>query len=364
MNSAEIKSYIDRESALAQALLNKQDNKMSKSSGNVIAPQTIIDEYGCDPLRLWVVSCDYTKDMRIGPSILKQQEDTYRRYRNTLRYLLGALNGFSEEEKVPYEQMPELERWVLHKLAVVQEHFQKAIDDYEIPSFYENLHFFCAKTLSAFYFDIRKDSLYCDDPESLIRRSVRTVMDIVFQAVVLWLGTVLCFTAEEAWQSRYNGQKGSIKLQVLPVFILNSPKTWKNDELDEKFNDIHRTREILAKAIEQLRKDKVIGSSSQVEILFHDPNSLLSKDIKFWEDIFIVSKVTINPSPEILKEFSQDPDRSVRGKLKDSIEWCAQMAPGKKCQRCWKIKEEVGNLKPHDDLCQRCNKFLVQSSLQ
>src|SRR5262249_34012515 len=156
-----------------------------------------------DILRLWVVASDYSEDLRIGPEILKYQADVYRRLRNTLRYLLGALAGFAPSERLEPCEMPELERYVLHRLAEMDQLVRASVAAYDFHTMFTALHNFCAVDLSAFYFDIRKDSLYCDTPDAPLRRAARTVFDQLFEALVRWIGPVLCFTAEEAWLSRH-----------------------------------------------------------------------------------------------------------------------------------------------------------------
>ena len=183
--------------------LDEQGRKMSKSLGNVVAPQEVMDKLGADILRLWVVASDYTQDLRIGPEILKQMGDLYRRFRNTLRYLLGALDGMSAKEHILVGEMPELERWVLHRMAELDAIIRKDIAVFDFNHMLTELHNFCAVDLSAFYFDVRKDSLYCDRPDSMRRRAARMVLEQLFNYLTVWLAPILCFTAEEAWLMRH-----------------------------------------------------------------------------------------------------------------------------------------------------------------
>src|SRR5690606_9550326 len=198
-------------------VLDEQGRKMSKSLGNVTAPQKVVEQYGADILRIWVVGSDYSDDLRIGPEILKHQADLYRRVRNTFRYLLGNLAGLTEAERLPVERMPELERWVLHRLWELDREVRRAIDDFEFHRLWTTLHNVCATDLSAFYFDIRKGSLYCDRPDSDRRRACRTVLDEVFNCLTAWLAPIICFTAEEAWLARTGDAEGnSVHLRTLP----------------------------------------------------------------------------------------------------------------------------------------------------
>ena len=179
-------------------VLAEDKQKMSKSTGNIVSPQEIIKQYGADILRIWVVASDYSEDLKIGPEIIKHQADAYRRLRNTLRYILGNLNGFEESERVKVADMPELERWVLHRLTDMDVLIRKYIDEYDFHSMFTALHNFCAVDLSSFYFDVRKDALYCDAPGSNKRQAARTVLDQLFSCLTAWLAPVICFTAEEA----------------------------------------------------------------------------------------------------------------------------------------------------------------------
>ena len=207
-------------------VMDEQGRKMSKSLGNVTAPQEVADKYGVDILRLWVMMSDTSEDLRIGPEILKQQVELYRRLRNTLRWLLGSLAGFTEDERVAREAMPELEKWVLHRLSELGARIAAAVQSYDWTGVYPELHNFCATDLSAFYFDIRKDAIYCDRPDSLRRRAARTVLDHLHRCLTTWLAPVLCFTAEEAWCARF-GEQDSVHLQLFPAL----PGEWRDDAL-------------------------------------------------------------------------------------------------------------------------------------
>ena len=199
-------------------VLAEDKQKMSKSTGNIVAPQEIIKQYGADILRIWVVASDYSEDLKIGPDIIKYQADAYRRLRNTLRYILGNLNGFEESERLPLSEMPELERWVLHRLTEMDTLIRKCIDEYDFHSMFTALHNFCAVDLSSFYFDVRKDALYCDAPGSIRRRAARTVLDELFSCLTAWLAPVICFTAEEAWRTRHPGDNESVHLRTFPRY--------------------------------------------------------------------------------------------------------------------------------------------------
>ncbi len=228
---------------------DEQGRKMSKSLGNVTAPEQVQEKFGADILRLWVMMSDNTEDLRIGPEILKQQGELYRRLRNTLRWLLGSLDGFSEGERVPLSAMPELERWVLHRLTELDARIRAATETYEWTGIYPELHAFCATDLSAFYFDIRKDALYCDRPDSLRRRAARTVLDHLHRCLTTWLAPVLCFTAEEAWAARF-GEAESVHLQLFPTL----PPEWRDAGLGAKWARVREVRRLVTVPIEEARR--------------------------------------------------------------------------------------------------------------
>ncbi|MEC7570773.1 MAG: isoleucine--tRNA ligase, partial [Pseudomonadota bacterium] len=208
-------------------VLDELGRKMSKSLGNTTTPQEVIEQSGADILRLWVVGSDYSEDLRIGPEILKHHADLYRRLRNTLRFLLGSLADFSPEERVDPADMPELERWVLHRLWELNAVVRRESDNFDFHNLFVQLHHFCAVDLSAFYFDIRKDALYCDARDDLRRRATRTVLDQVFSCLTAWLAPILVFTAEEAWQQRVADPANSVHLRTYPEV----PATWAAPEL-------------------------------------------------------------------------------------------------------------------------------------
>ena len=310
---------------------DEQGRKMSKSLGNTVAPQEVMDQYGADILRLWVMMSDTTDDLRIGKEILKQQAELYRRLRNTLRWILGSLDGFAESERVPESQMPELERWVLHRLAELDARIRAAVESYDWTGVYPELHNFCATDLSAFYFDIRKDAIYCDRPDSLRRRAARTVLDHLHRCLTTWLAPALCFTAEEAWTARF-GENESVHLQQFP----NLPASWRDDALAGKWEQVRARRRWATVNIETMRQQGSVGSSLETEVtLFFEPGEdrLLSE--AEWAEILIASIVVFAP-PQI-------------GNLAS-----ARIAEGDKCARCWRVLPEVGKQPGHPELCARC----------
>ena len=329
--------------------LDEQGRKMSKSVGNVVAPQKVTDEYGADILRLWVMNTDVTEDQRVGREILKQQAELYRRLRNTLRWLLGSLDGFSEDERVDYADMPELERYILHRLSELDARIRSAVATHEWTGVYPELHAFCSADLSAFYFDVRKDSLYCDRPDSLRRRAVRTVLDQVHRCLCVWLAPVLCFTAEEAWTARF-GEGESVHLQTFPI----SPEVWHNADLALAISRIRDIRRDVTTAIEQKRAVGDIKSSLEASVQLRLPTegmTLLTEAA--WEELAIVSQLRYVSTHELDNHAAT----FVSPKTGPNAEYARVLvmkASGAKCARCWRVLPEVGAVAAHPTLCLRC----------
>ena len=325
-------------------VLDEAGRKMSKSLGNVVAPQDVMKQSGADILRLWVVGSDYSEDLRIGPEILKRFGDTYRRLRNTLRYLLGALDGFSAAEEVAPRDMPELERWVLHRLAELDQLVRQAIDDFDFHAMFTALHNFCAIDLSAFYFDTRKDRLYCDAPDGLGRRAARTVMNRTFDCLVRWLAPIICYTAEEAWLIRHGDAPGrSIHLET----FASVPETWLDPALGSRWAELRDIRRVATGALELERGAKRIGSSLQAAIELYVPadTAALLREVDLAE-LCITSAGTVIAAPPPEAAFTLPDLPGIGVVVRD--------APGAKCERCWRVLPEVGSVAEHADLCRRC----------
>ncbi len=291
--------------------------KMSKSVGNTISPIDLMRDYGADILRLWALSVDFTEDHRIGKEILTGVADQYRKLRNTFRYLLGALDGFSEDERVAPSDMPELERYMLALLAQLDQRMRTAVEDYDFNDYTRALGDFCNEDLSAFFFDIRKDSLYCDAATDLKRRAYRTVLDTLFHALVRWAAPVLVFTAEEVWTTRFP-DAGSVHLLEWPEisgqnFSLRQSTDW---------TDLRALRSTVTEAIEPLRRDKTIRSSLEAEVALPSDG-----DPELLAELFIVSKVVKGDALAVTK------------------------TDNAKCGRCWRLLPEVVE---DGDLCNRC----------
>lgn len=334
-------------------VLDKDGRKMSKSLGNVVSPDDVTSTLGADILRLWCLNSDYSEDMRIGDEILKRQQDVYRRFRNSLRYLLGVLSDYDPAKNVSRETLPELERFILSRLYDLDQLLRKSIKSFDFKTFYSELHNFCSNELSAFYFDIRKDSVYCDRKDSHVRLSCLTVMNEVFVCLTHWLAPVLSFTAEEAWLAYgLNTSKSSIHLELFPQI----PSDWKDAQLEEKWNLIQSIRKTVTEAIEVERIAKTIRSSLECEIYLYSSDFSkirLLENLDFSE-IAIVSKATIVNA--------QVPSNAILNEELD-IGVVIKKVEGMKCDRCWKISTDV---EPIDSeygqvcLCERCKDAINQ----
>ncbi|MBI1262043.1 MAG: isoleucine--tRNA ligase [Rhizobiales bacterium] len=317
--------------------------KMSKSLGNAIEPEKIIKQNGADILRLWVSSTDYWDDHSIGDEIIKSNVEAYRKLRNTFRYLLGNLHGFEDAERVSHADMPELERVILHRLAELDELVRKAYDDYDFKRIFHALSNFMNIELSAFYFDIRKDTLYCDAPSSLRRRACRTVLDELFSALTAWLAPILSFTVEEVWLSRFPGEDQSVHLRQFPAM----PADWKDEALAEKWRKLRELRRVVTGALEVERREKRIGSSLEAapDVYVKDPALKAIAETVDLAELAITSAATLKGGEGPQGAFHLD---DVPG-----IAVVPKLAEGRKCARSWKISPDVGSVPGFPDLSPR-----------
>jgi len=327
----------------------KGEEKMSKSKGNVISPRDVWDSMGADILRLWVVSADYSNDLRFGMGILKQVGESYRRLRNTLRYLLGNLDGFTEAERLPIADMPELERWVLHRLWELDGLARRCIDDFDFHTLFQELLQFCNADLSAFYFDIRKDTIYCNASDDTRRRAARTVLDLVYDHLVRWLAPFICFTADEAWLARHPGEDETVHDKTFSEV----PAAWQDDALAERWAKVRTLRRAVTGALEKARAAKVIGASLQAHPVVYAPADLVTAcDGLSMADLCITSAIT-------LRADEPPPEEAIRPEGEPNLGVVIQLAEGEKCQRCWKVLPDVGTHQ-HEGLCGRCDTVVDQ----
>ena len=269
-------------------------------------------------------------------------EDVYRKMRNTLRYMLGALSDYdAETEVVEYSKLPVLEKWVLHRVAEIHDQLSRCIENYDLNKYFNTVYNFCANDLSSFYFDIRKDCLYCDDRSNEKRKAYRMVVYTLFQYVVRWIAPIMVFTAEDAW-SAFNEENSSIHLEkyLIPV------TEWSNEKVARDIEKVKLVRRVVNTALEIARKDKMIGSSLQAKITLFAPDEVLyTKDSEFWEEITIVSQFEISKS--------EAPENAFVSEDFPQIKVVVSPAEGEKCERCWKITKVDEN-----KVCDRCQKVL------
>ncbi|SLN50159.1 isoleucine--tRNA ligase [Pseudooctadecabacter jejudonensis] len=325
--------------------LDEKGMKMSKSIGNTVAPEKVVQQYGADILRLWVAQSDYTVDLRIGDEILKGVADSYRRLRNTVRFMLGSLADYDPAKAVAAEDMPELERLILHKLAVLDGVVRDGYAKYDFQGVFRAVFEFATLDLSSFYFDIRKDALYCDG-DSPRRLAALTVLDALYARLTTWLAPILTFTMEEVWLER-NGADTSVHLEDFP----DTPAAWRDDALAARAETVRSVRRVVTGALEAERTAKVIGSSLEAA-----PTVYLSAELaavitnpETFADLCITSQITLVEGAAPEGAFALDDVAGVGVVFAKS--------EGQKCQRCWKILPDVGT-HSHAGVCGRCDAAL------
>jgi len=327
--------------------MDESGRKMSKSVGNTVAPERIIKQFGADILRLWVAQSDYTADLRIGSEILKGASESYRRLRNTIRYLLGALGTAEGTRLTPPQELPPLERWILHRLAQLDETTRQGYAAYDFQGVFSALFHFATLDLSAFYFDIRKDVLYCDG-DTPRRQAMLWVMAQVFDRLVAWLAPILVFTMEQAWLQRYPGAESSVHLRDFP----STPPEWRDDTLAEQWHILRQVRRVITTALEQQRTAGGIGASLEAAPVVYLRDDAVREVVQSvaLEDLCITSGISVRagPIPEEAFELPSVPNVGV----------VFARAIGSKCLRCWKILPDVGQ-HAYPGTCQRCNAVLA-----
>jgi isoleucyl-tRNA synthetase len=326
-------------------VLDGQGKKMSKSAGNVVAPQDVIKQSGAEILRLWVSAQDYRDDVRISPEILTHLIEAYRKIRNTCRFLLSNLYDFDpDKDRIPYEQLPELDRWALHRLSELIPRVQKSYEDFEFHTIFHALNNFCSVDLSAVYLDILKDRLYTFRADSPLRRGSQTVLFDIVVAMTKLMAPVLSFTAEEIWRT-LAAQPGG-HLGVSSVHLSTFPEIqsqWQDADLAQRWEQLLEVRVAVQAALEDQRRDKVIGSSLEADVQIKanpERHKLLDQYVKDLPAIFIVSRVELAK----VNHLPHKPDFMA----------IVSKAKSKKCERCWNYREAVGENSTHPTLCDRC----------
>ncbi|MBX3522420.1 MAG: class I tRNA ligase family protein, partial [Xanthobacteraceae bacterium] len=308
-----------------------------------VDPQKVIKDSGADILRMWVAATDYSDDQRIGPEILKTTVDTYRKLRNTLRWILGSLHPFTEADRIPVDKMPELERLMLHRLAEMDAVVRKSYADFDYKRVFASLVQFMTVDLSAFYFDIRKDTLYCDPISSVARKSCLTVLDHTFKCLTTWIAPILCFTAEEVWLSRFPSENGSVHNETFPEV----PADWRNEALSEKWKKIRTVRRVVTGALEIERAQKRIGSSLEAAPVIY------IADKELFEACTGIDMAEVCITSEAKIESGEGPADAFRMPEVAGVAVVPVRAEGKKCARSWKISPLVGTDKEYPDVTPR-----------
>jgi isoleucyl-tRNA synthetase len=313
-------------------VVDEDGRKMSKSLGNVVAPQDVIRQSGAEILRLWAMSSDYAEDLRIGQDIIKANVESYRKLRNTLRFMLGNLAHYEPSLAVGYAEMPELERYMLSRLAELDQLVRAGYQAFDFKRVFHALLNFCVNDLSAFYFDIRKDSLYCDPYDSVTRRSALTVLDILFGALTAWLAPMLAFTMEEAWLNRFPGEASSVHLRQFPAV----PSAWRDEALAEKWRKVRAVRRVVTGALEIERKEVRIGSSLEAAPKVY----VADRDLREALAGVDLAEISITSGAELMSGVG--PEGAFRLDEVPGVAVVFARAKGTKCARSWKILEDVG----------------------
>jgi isoleucyl-tRNA synthetase len=327
---------------------DEHGRKMAKSLGNTIAPQSVIKESGADILRLWVAACDYTDDQRIGPEILKNTVETYRKLRNTLRWMLGTLHHFRPVDAVEPKDMPELERLMLHALAEQAKIVRQAYAEFDYKTVVATLSAFMNSELSAFYFDIRKDALYCDPPSSVARKAALTTIDILCDAILKWLAPILSFTCDEAWGMYKPNDKASVHLTLFP----DGFERFRDERLAKKWETVRDVRRVVTGALELARAAKEIGSSLEAAPIIYVADRAMLATL-FDIDL---AEVCITSSYEVQED--EPPAGAFRLDSVPGVAVVVEKAQGVKCARSWKILPDIGEDKDYPDVSPRDAKAL------
>jgi len=322
--------------------MDENGEKMSKSKGNTVDPYQVIKESGAEIIRLWAAMVDYSDDQRIGKTILATTADAYRKLRNTLRYMLGALAGYSDQEAVPLDEMPPLERYILHRLQELDGEVRDAYAAYAFQDVIRPLIAFCQEDLSALFFDVRRDALYCDQPSALRRRAARTVMDAVFERLTIWLAPLMPFTTEEAWTMRFP-EAGSNALRVFP----ETPSAWANPDEAARWAKVQAVTAVVTGALEVERREKRLGAALEAAPVVHinDPALMAAFDGLDPAEVFRTSQATLSAG--------EGPAHAFRLAEAPAVAVEPLRAQGQKCARSWRILPEVGEDPRYPDLSLR-----------
>src|SRR6202035_4830324 len=328
--------------------LDENGRKMSKSVGNTVEPQKVMAQSGADILRLWVCATDYADDQRIGPEILKNTIETYRKLRNSIRWMLGTLHHLKPDDVVAYAEMPELERLMLHQLSQQAAIVQKAYAEFDYKTVVASLSAFMNTELSAFYFDIRKDTLYCDPPSSLARKAALTTIDVLCDAILKWLAPVLSFTCDEGWPMYRPRGSPCVQLLTFPENL----EGFRDDALAAKWETIRNVRRVVTGALEVERAAKRIGSSLEASPLVY------VSDKTIFNTLFDIDLAEVCITSNAMVSNEDAPADAFRLSDVADVAVVVEKAAGKKCARSWKILPTVGEDAEYPDVSPRDAKAL------
>ena len=331
-----------------------EGRKMSKSVGNTVAPQEVIEKYGADVMRLWVSSADYQGDIRLSPKILKQLSDVYRKIRNTFRYLLGSLADFDpQQDAVAYDQLTDLDKWALMRLEEVLESVTESYETYQFHVMYHTIHNFCTIDLSAVYLDIIKDRLYTEKQDALLRRSAQTVMYEVLMTLVKITAPVLSFMAEEVWQFIPVGFKDKES-----VHLTDWPKThpeYIQKDIATRWDTFLSYRQDMMRALEKARQDKTIGHALDAEVTLYATGKTYDF-LKDWQDQLATLLIVSNA----MLVQGKAPEKAIQGEAHPELAVVVEASTHAKCERCWTHSKTVGVDPNHPTLCARCASVLAE----
>ncbi|WP_035587556.1 isoleucine--tRNA ligase [Hippea jasoniae] len=326
-------------------VVDSKGRKMSKSLGNVIQPEKVIKKYGAELLRLWASATDYKEDVRLSDEIMKRLVDNYRKIRNTIRFLLGNLYDFDSSKALNYDELEEIDKWVLAETELLKEKLLKAYEDYDFHVIYRNMTNYCILVLSSFYLDILKDRLYCEKEDSKKRRSAQTAMSEILKVIVFYMAPILSFTAEEAYGYMEKNKESVHLEEFVPL-----KAEFRNEHLIEKFSELRKLKSATDKALELARSEKFIGNSLEAKVFVDVKSDKLRKIIKDMKekdlaDICIVSQFELGKTDNYLKRYFDE---------ETQIEVFVSKAEGAKCERCWKYSQTVGSNPTQEPICDRC----------
>ncbi|MBM9536408.1 isoleucine--tRNA ligase [Desulfobulbus alkaliphilus] len=337
-------------------VVDGQGKKMSKSVGNVIAPQEVIDQYGAEVLRLWVASENYQDDVKVSDEILRHVSDAYRKMRNTLRFLLSNLYDFNPAtDKVPQEALLDIDRWALVKFAELSERITSAYERYEFHAIYQGLHTFCGITISSLYMDVLKDRLYCSAPTSPERRAAQTVIHRILDGLLRLMSPILCFTAAEAWEHLYDhSEETPLRESVFFTDFAQIDDILRDRSFNERWNTLLTLRSAITRVLELARRDKIIGLSLDAEVVLRVEDTwagFLADNIEQLRELCIVSSLRLAGE--------EDQDRLFTpAEIPVGVALAVHPAPGVKCERCWMVTTTAGEDPQHPSLCRRCAKVV------